>query len=283
VKLGADQLAAPPGLAARGRIVLVHGFTQTRASWADVAVALHRHGHEVITVDAPGHGASGAVEVDLRAGADLLGRTGGTATYVGYSMGGRLALHLAVSRPDRVERLVLVSSTAGIDDTTERAARRAADERLATQIERDGVATFLADWLALPLFANLPPDAARLDDRLGNTAAGLASSLRLAGTGAQVSLWQSLQSLAMPVLLVVGQLDEKYAAIAERMAALIPDATIAVIAGAGHVAHLERPAEFLEVLQRWLDATPVRPADRMPVDSAANQQPERRQDAEREL
>jgi pimeloyl-ACP methyl ester carboxylesterase len=85
----------------------------------------------------------------------------------------------------------------------------------------------------------------------------LASSLRLAGTGAQDSLWPRLRSLSMPVLLVVGALDEKFTAIAERMAALIPDATLAVVADAGHVVHLEQPGEFVRVLRRWLDATPV--------------------------
>ena len=90
----------------------------------------------------------------------------------------------------------------------------------------------------------------------------MASSLRLAGTGAQQSLWPTLPSLPMPVLLVAGQLDAKFTAIAERMAALIPDAVVEIIAGAGHVVHLERPTEFLEVLRRWLDATPVGPAAR---------------------
>ena len=84
----------------------------------------------------------------------------------------------------------------------------------------------------------------------------MASSLRLAGTGAQQSLWPDLPSLSMPVLLVVGALDDKFAVIAEQMAALIPDVVVEVIPGAGHVAHLERPDEFRAALRRWLDATP---------------------------
>ena len=121
-----------------------------------------------------------------------------------------------------------------------RTARRADDERRAEELERDGVAAFLDRWLALPLFANLAPDDAQLADRLENTAEGLASSLRLAGTGAQQSLWPQLAALPMPVLLVAGGLDTKFATIADQMAALIPRSTVAVVPDAGHVVHLER-------------------------------------------
>src|SRR5690606_23536537 len=118
----------------------------------------------------------------------LLGDAAGPATYVGYSMGGRLALHLALARPDLVRRLVLIGATGGIDDEDDRAARRAADERLAAHLEQVGVATFVDEWLAQPLFAGLSPTAAARDERLANTAEGLASSLRLAGTGTQEPL-----------------------------------------------------------------------------------------------
>jgi 2-succinyl-6-hydroxy-2,4-cyclohexadiene-1-carboxylate synthase len=257
MKLPADTVGSSSGEPRRERLVLVHGFTQTRSSWSTVAGELSHDGYAVITVDAPGHGEAGELRVDLAGAASLLGNTGERATYIGYSMGGRLALHVAVARPDLVDRLVLVSSTAGIDDDVERASRRAEDERRAIEIEQSGVAAFLDRWLATPLFANLPPDAAQLSARLANTAAGLASSLRLAGTGAQDSLWPRLRSLSMPVLVVAGALDEKFTAIAEQMAALIPHATLAVVADAGHVVHLEQPAEFVRVLRRWLDATPV--------------------------
>jgi 2-succinyl-6-hydroxy-2,4-cyclohexadiene-1-carboxylate synthase len=245
---------AAAGLAAtvggRGRrVVLVHGFTQTGRSWAAVADHLVAD-HEVVVVDAPGHGGSATIEADLPGGAVRLGVTGGRATYIGYSMGGRLCLHLAVARPDLVERLVLVSATAGIDGAGERAARRASDEMLAASLERDGVDAFLTRWLAQPLFASLTD--AGLEDRRGNTAAGLASSLRLAGTGSQEPLWGGLPALRMPVLLVAGARDAKFVAAAERMAGLLPDATLAVVEGAGHSVHLEQPGPFEGVLRTWL-------------------------------
>lgn len=237
------------------RLVFVHGFTQTRRSWDAIAERLAGR-FEVVTVDAPGHGDSAAVAADLVEGAALLGAAGGHATYVGYSMGGRLALHLALARPDLVQALVLIGATAGIEDDGERAARCRADDELADAIERDGVDTFLDRWLAQPLFATLPAAADRRADRARNTEAGLAASLRLAGTGRQTPLWPRLGELGMPVLLVAGELDVKYSHLAERTAASIPRASVVIIPGAGHSVHLERPDDFLVALGRWLADQP---------------------------
>ncbi|MHB8506777.1 MAG: alpha/beta fold hydrolase, partial [Acidimicrobiales bacterium] len=143
------------------RVVLIHGFSQSADSWLPLTSRLSAV-HQVVAVDAPGHGASAAVRADLAAGADLIAAAGGRAAYVGYSMGGRFALHVALRHPDVVERLVLVSATAGIDDPSERAARAAGDERIARRIERDGVAAFLDWWLERPLFATVPRHAAGL-------------------------------------------------------------------------------------------------------------------------
>ncbi len=236
------------------RLVLVHGFTQTGRSWGVVADALRRD-HEIVLVDAPGHGDSGQIEADLVRGARLLGAAGGRGVYVGYSMGGRLALHLAVAEPDLVTGLVLVGATPGIEDPGSRAARRAEDEARAAELERDGLEAFLAGWLSQPLFTRLPAAAASIDDRRRNTVAGLASSLRLAGTGGQAPLWNRLAGLRMPVLILAGEEDTKFAAIGRRMAAAIGSpATVALVPGAGHAAHLEQPAEFLRLLRAWLQA-----------------------------
>lgn len=234
------------------RLVLVHGFTQTSRSWAAIGDRLS-HGYEVIAVDAPGHGGSAAVRADLPAGAELLADVGGPATYVGYSMGGRLCLHTAVQRPNVVERLVLVSATGGIDNAAERAARRQSDDALASGLERDGLDAFLERWVALPMFATLPDPG--LADRRRNTVAGLASSLRLAGTGTQEPLWDALPALTMPVLLVAGALDTKFVAAAERMAALLPQATLEIVENASHTVHLEHPTTFTTLLTTWLSAT----------------------------
>lgn len=235
------------------RLVLVHGFTQTRLSWGRAAELLATR-REVVAVDAPGHGKSDAVRTDLRQGAKLIGEVGGEADYLGYSMGGRFLLHLALDKPGLVRTLVLVGATAGIESAQERAERRKGDHEWAELIVHDGVDRFLKRWLAGPLFRNLSDEAAGREARLDNTPTGLASSLRLAGTGSQEPLWGRLGELVMPVLLVVGAEDDKFRAIAERMQSGIGDnAELAVINDAGHAAHLERPDAFVEAVDRFLD------------------------------
>ena len=220
--------------------VLVHGFTQSPASWDAVARTLPG---EVVTlaVEVAGDFVETARSLDV-----------GPGEYVGYSMGGRLCLQLALDRPDVVQRLVLVSSSPGLAAPAERAARRDADEKLAQEIEHEGVDAFLERWLAQPLFATLAPDQAGLDERRrANSVERLTSQLRVLGQGAQPSNWDRLGELAMPVLLIVGELDSKYVEIARRMADAIPDARLHVIAGAGHACHLERPEEIAHLLSSW--------------------------------
>jgi 2-succinyl-6-hydroxy-2,4-cyclohexadiene-1-carboxylate synthase len=251
--LAAQRFAAGPGR--RATLVLLHGFTQTSACWSPIDAALAPD-HDLVLVDAPGHGASAAARLDLWAGGRALVEAGGPGTYLGYSMGGRVALHAALARPDQVERLVLVSATGGIDDPTGRAERRQADEALADHLLEVGVATFVDEWLAQPLFAGLDEDHRHRRARLANTAEGLASSLRLAGTGTQEPLWDRLGQLAMPVLVVAGADDPAFVARAERLAAAIgANAEPAVIVGAGHTVHLEQPERFLATLGSWLART----------------------------
>ena len=243
------------------RLVLVHGFTQTARCWGAFADDLARD-HELVLVDAPGHGGSSRVAADLPGGAELLGRAGGHGTYLGYSMGGRLALHLALARPELVERLVLVGATAGIDDPDQRAARRRADEGLADHLEEVGLEAFLDEWLAKPLFAGLTDEAAAREERLANEAGALATSLRRAGTGTQEPLWDRLGALAMPVLVLAGVDDVKFSALASRLGRAIgANATVALVPRAGHSAHLEAPGDAASIVRRWLRAHPVAERD----------------------
>jgi 2-succinyl-6-hydroxy-2,4-cyclohexadiene-1-carboxylate synthase len=223
--------------------VFVHGFTQTPASWDPVIEAMHYADDSVRLFIAPRVAAEG----DFRRTAAALGVA--EATYIGYSQGGRLCLQLALDRPELVRSLVLVSASPGIADASERAARRDADERIAREIERDGVDVFLERWLSQPLFATLPSDRVDLDARrAANTIRSLTSQLRLLGQGAQPSNWDRLGELRVPVLLVVGELDAKYVDVAHRMAEQIPDARVEVVRGAGHACHLERPDDVAHLL-----------------------------------
>jgi len=237
------------------RVVLAHGFTQTLASWEGLAVRL-RPRWQVVRADLPGHGGSGAIRADLPGAAHQLGEAGGRAAYVGYSLGGRVCLRLALDRPDLVGALVLVGASPGIRDPAARAERRAADEALAAGIERDGVEAFLDRWLAGPLFATLAPELAGRPARLANTAAGLAAALRLLGAGAQEPLWDRLATLRPPVLLLTGAADAKFTALAGQMAATIgPRARTALVAGAGHAVCLEQPEAVGELIEQFLRST----------------------------
>jgi 2-succinyl-6-hydroxy-2,4-cyclohexadiene-1-carboxylate synthase len=234
------------------RVVLVHGFTQTGRSWSSLVDRLASD-YEVVTVDAPGHGDSGDIRANLTEGAALLGHAGGRASYVGYSMGARLCLHLALDHPELVERLVILGATGGLETESEQVERQAADEQLARALERDGVDAFLVRWLANPLFERLPHDESALNDRRRNTVEGLASSLRLAGTGTQEPLWSRLHELQMPVLVLAGEHDPKFRALGERIAeSICSNATVAVIPNAGHPAHLEQPAAFMKLLSAFI-------------------------------
>ena len=231
-------MRVPPAL------VLLHGFTQTRQSWRRTIAALDGR-YRAIAPDLPGHGL-----LSERRPASLAAVLAYLAALIdephalaGYSMGGRIALHAALARPELVTQLILLGASPGLADPGERAARRAADDALADRIEQIGVERFAAEWAELPLWEGQPERvrAAANADRLRNTADGLAAALRGLGTGALEPLWDQLGELAMPVTLVAGERDAKFRGIAERMAERIPRAEVRVISGAGHAAQLERP------------------------------------------
>jgi 2-succinyl-6-hydroxy-2,4-cyclohexadiene-1-carboxylate synthase len=174
--------------------------------------------------------------------AHAIGETGGKGIYVGYSMGGRLCLRLALDRPDIVRALVLVSASPGIADAAERAERVEADEMLADSVERDGVNTFLESWLAQPMFASVPPDAPGVADRRRLTPQFLAACLRKLGAGAMEPMWNDIARLQMPVLLVAGTHDKKYTAIARRMLERMHRDVSFVQLDGGHALPLEMPS-----------------------------------------
>jgi 2-succinyl-6-hydroxy-2,4-cyclohexadiene-1-carboxylate synthase len=174
--------------------------------------------------------------------ARAIGIAGGRAIYVGYSMGGRLALRLALDQPDLVHGLMLISTSPGLVDTSERSARVDADELLAQSIERDGVHAFLERWLAQPMFSGVPADAPGLADRRRLTPEFLTSCLRRLGTGAMDPMWNQLGDLAMPVMLVTGTRDAKFTQIANRVLERVHPGVHHVQLDGGHALPLEQPA-----------------------------------------
>ncbi|MBI2963895.1 MAG: 2-succinyl-6-hydroxy-2,4-cyclohexadiene-1-carboxylate synthase [Deltaproteobacteria bacterium] len=243
-------------------LVCLHGFTGRGESWRPLGLALGGR-RAVLAPDLPGHGGTRAAAFTTESASALLvealARVGVERfSLLGYSLGGRLALSLALDHPRSVGRLVVESASPGLASAEQRAERRGADAALADRLEREGVAAFVARWEAQPLFATLArlPEGARRAlraQRLAQDAAALAAALRGLGTGAQPWLGDRLHELAPPALIVAGAEDGKFRDWAAWMQARIPCAELAIVEGAGHVPHLEQPEAFLRRVGAFLE------------------------------
>ncbi|MGI8596546.1 MAG: alpha/beta fold hydrolase [Thermoleophilaceae bacterium] len=235
-------------------LVLVPGFMQRGRAWAPLADRLTERYRRLC--------------LDLRAStwsdrlAELRAAAPRGAVLVGYSMGGRLALHAALDEPCRFAGLVTIGASAGIEDPVARAERRRADEHLAAWIEDRPIEEVVAHWESLPVFATQSPElvAAQRADRLSHDLTALARLLRTGGQGALAPVWDRLPTLPTPLLALAGEREPKYADAARRMAALAPSGEAAVLAGAGHAAHFERPDAVTEVIERFVARTTGTPA-----------------------
>ncbi len=234
-------------------LVLLHGFSGTRRAWDGVIAHIDAQRYTPLALDLPGHG-SAAHEGETISFegclAHVLARSPERFALCGYSMGGRIALQLALAAPERVERLVLIGASPGIGDADERARRREADHRLAGTLESAPFEDFIESWRAQPLFAGEPPAAGELAraDQRRNDPAALAAVLRGIGTGEMQPLWARLGELAMPVTLLAGTRDQMYVRMSRRMAELVPDVELIEVEG-GHGLVLERPDAVAAVLQ----------------------------------
>lgn len=232
-------------------ILFLHGFTQSRTSASDFRELLAPAG-DIITVDLPGHGDHATVRSNVADTADLLAASLSTpVAVVGYSLGGRIALHLALRHPHLVTHLVTIGASAGLSSAEARAVRQQRDDALASHIIAVGVERFLEEWTRQPLFAHTRLTSAEHDSRLVNTAEGLASSLMLAGTGTQEWLAPALPSLAMPSTFIAGAMDMRFSRHAQLLATGA-SGRCALVAGAGHAAHLDQPALCAALVRRAL-------------------------------
>lgn len=248
-------------------LLLLHGFTGSAQSWRPYLDSLAQE-FSLIAPDFPGHGSSDAPANTARysienSTADLVALVTqleiSRIHLLGYSMGGRVALHFALCHPERVARLVLAGASPGLADPQEHAQRAASDAALADKIEREGVPSFVEFWTNLPLFAtqkNLPEAVrtALYQQRLQNRADGLANSLRGLSVGVQPSLWDQLPNLKMPTLLLAGALDEKFSIIAQTMSHTIPNAQLTIVPNAGHTIYLEQPDQFNRLVTNYLQS-----------------------------
>lgn len=249
-------------------VTLLHGFTQNGRSWQEV-ISKMPEGWMWIVPDLRGHGETGtrpgapctmdACTGDLAMLWDHLGIE--RSHLVGYSMGGRLALHVAARRPQRIHSLLTIGAHAGLDEEA-REGRRRGDEALAQRIETEGLEAFVNYWSSLPLFAGLerrgPSFVAQVRaERMSNHIAGLAASLRGMGAGAMEPLWDDLAHVPLRGTFVAGQLDHGYVASARRLAATVPKGRVEIVLRAGHPVHQERPDAFAHVLASHLTPAPA--------------------------
>ncbi len=232
-------------------LILLHGFTHTGRSWEPVIAEVGER-YRALAPDIRGHGSASELRpVTLEAViADIERLTPGEFSLCGYSMGGRIALHVALALPDRVRRLILIGASPGIADPAQREERRRADERLAAELERSTIDEFARRWAQTPVLGDQSPAvaAAAHRDRLRSDPAGLAAALRGLGTGALPSLWERLGELEMPVMLLAGERDRRFRGIASEMARALPDARADVVEGTGHAAHLEAPGRVAALI-----------------------------------
>jgi 2-succinyl-6-hydroxy-2,4-cyclohexadiene-1-carboxylate synthase len=255
-------------------VLFLHGFMGSSSDWREIMAVIGDQTFR-IAVDLPGHGASlglppdtytieGATRAVIRTLDDL---EVVRPVVAGYSMGGRLALYLALRYPERCAGLFLESASPGLKGPSERAARLAADESKAERLESGDFETFLRDWYGQPLFAPLARDEDLLyrtiEARRRNDPGELARSLR--GMGSQPSMWGELEHLCVPTLAVAGGLDEKYAGISSRMASINPRLKFAVVPGAGHTVHAETPEAYTSLLWRFVDGLSFALGETKPV------------------
>ena len=233
-------------------VVLLHGFGATHRAWDGVIAALDRERYRPLALDLPGHGAAAASERPITFAscvAAVLDASPERFALAGYSLGGRVALHVALAAPEQIARLVLVASSPGIEDPAERAERRVSDAALASDLEGIPFEEFIERWRTQALFADEPPEVgvlARADQRR-NQPQALAAVMRGLGTGEMQPLWDRLGELRMPVTVLVGERDQKFRALGERMVTLLPHARLVVVAG-GHGLPLENPVAVAGVL-----------------------------------
>jgi len=240
-------------------ILLIHGFTGSGLSWGNDLIEGLAQVHRVVAVDLVGHGQSevsanperyrvGEILEDLGEVLDALSIE--KARWLGYSMGGRIAVAGACTVPGRISSLILESASPGLRGENERKARRRADEALAEGILRGGMEAFVDHWMGLPLFATQGklPEKIRVltrERRLQNDPEALAACLRGMGTGAQPSYWDALPEVQVATLLLAGQEDHKFTQVAEEMAESLPRAILRFMPKAGHAIHLENPFAWL--------------------------------------
>lgn len=248
----------------RPLLIALHGFTHDGSTWDAFAGAVTER--RVLAPDLRGHGRDTRTGTLGDAAADVLALAASDGAdrfdLLGYSMGGRVALHAALAAPARVRTLTLVGADPGIREPAARTERRRRDDALAAELRSRGLEAFAASWEQQAMFAGLARRPAVERERLASVrrshdADALASVLASMSPGRQDDLWPELARLDVPVLAVAGADDVKYAGIAEEIRRCAPQGAAGVVSGCGHAVHLEAPTAFAALVREWLTAHPA--------------------------
>ncbi|WP_163536600.1 2-succinyl-6-hydroxy-2,4-cyclohexadiene-1-carboxylate synthase [Gracilibacillus sp. YIM 98692] len=244
-------------------VVFLHGFTGSTETWR-IPSSYMNDSYQHILIDLPGHGKTEAPYIDsiksccydLRQIFHQLKLS--RVHLVGYSLGGRTALSFAVYFPEFIASLLLESATPGLEQLGERKERQARDQELANFIENHPLQDFVDRWESIPLFESqkhLPLEVRKQirHERMSQSRKGLAQSLRTMGTGSMPSWWSELSSITCPVLLIVGELDQKFVEIAKKMEYIFPNSTLQTIFGCGHAVHVEQPKIFGTIVNDFIN------------------------------
>ncbi|TGB02501.1 2-succinyl-6-hydroxy-2,4-cyclohexadiene-1-carboxylate synthase [Halobacillus salinus] len=242
-------------------LLLLHGFTGTLHTFDEVVEGLE--GYRLIRVDLPGHGKTGVIgnvtmEEFCRDLSLLLEDRGlDSVALLGYSLGGRTALSFAQLYPEKVDRLLLESASPGLATSKEQLARQAKDKALVDKMVQEGIEAFVNYWETLPLFESqqaLSEEKRSMirKERLGQSPSGLSQSLMGMGTGVQPSWWDQLPTLDVPVLLVTGELDDKFRQINQHMHKELLNSEWIEVEQTGHAIHVEKPSIFAKIVDEFM-------------------------------
>jgi 2-succinyl-6-hydroxy-2,4-cyclohexadiene-1-carboxylate synthase len=247
----------------RPALVFIHGFLGSLHDWGSLP---HRIDPErwYTLLELPGHGDEADAEPEAfepeACVSNLLAQIHSAAidrfVVVGYSMGGRLGLQLALAAGPQCVGAVIESASPGVADEADRAARRAHDEAWAQRFEAGPMEKVVADWYEQPVFASLgqQPELKKelIARRARNSGPGVARALRGLGAGVVPSAWDRLGGLACPVLFIAGGEDRKYVDLAQRAAGLCRSGQAVIVPGSGHSVHVEKPDGFVDAVRDFL-------------------------------
>lgn len=246
-------------------IVLLHGFMGSIADWQQMLSEFSTD-YYCLAIDLPGHGQT-RVTGDksfytmpkcARGIIDLLDELElNRANLLGYSMGGRLALYLAVHYPERWSRLIIESASPGLPNASEKKERWQEDLKRAVVLEQGDMRQFVKTWYEQPIFASLQhhPQFAQLQRRRSqNDPFEIARSLQGLSAGKQESLWNKLNETPFPIMMLVGEYDPKYKKIGTEMKQRCPALELRVVENCGHLIHFENPQLYAQYVRQFLQA-----------------------------